>query len=545
MNMLELLYFLVPFIIASTIPLAIVALGALFSERSGVINIALEGIMLMGAFVGAAAIQKLEIADEARLADLYESEFVLFAEDYFNNDAVFTDTFTTTGGFTLPSDVELNEDAEYSENWGIALMNERVPGAIKVRIVYVHPDSPLRSIDALSREYFAADFEEMTFFDGATETVLTDSAKTPGLITAFEANDEIRGGAMLDLVVNAVFREDVTDDMGTPSDTSDDVVYENQVEPEGKYSKPELLAKAMMFDEFIAAAEAEFDKEITTKEASDLEVLRTFRAISDAIYNHRSQQIAFIGLFVGLVVGMVFSLLHAFAAINMKSNQVISATALNMIAPAFAIFIARTAYGSQKVALTGNYKINSIPLLGKIPFIGDLFFQSAYLSTFIGIAIFAIAIVVLYKTKYGLRLRSCGENPQAADSLGINIYKIRYSGVLISGALAGMGGVVFVLSFALEFNATVIGFGFLSLAVLIFGNWQPKRIIFAALFFGTMRVISSSYSIIPVLKNLGGENAGGFYNMLPYLATLVVLAFVSKNSQAPRAAGEPYDPGKR
>ena len=109
-----------------------------------------------------------------------------------------------------------------------------------------------------------------------------------------------------------------------------------------------------------------------------------------------------------------------------------------------------------------------------------------------------------------------------------------------------MGGVIFVLSFANDFNATVIGFGFLSLAVLIFGNWKPKRIIIAALFFGTMRVISSSYIIIPGLKDINlGNSAAEYYNMLPYLATLIVLAFVSKNSAAPKAAGEPYDPGKR
>ncbi|MCK5388739.1 MAG: ABC transporter permease, partial [Candidatus Izimaplasma sp.] len=122
-------------------------------------------------------------------------------------------------------------------------------------------------------------------------------------------------------------------------------------------------------------------------------------------------------------------------------------------------------------------------------------------------------------------------------------YKLRYVGVIVSGALAGIGGVIFVLSFSTSFNATVAGFGFLALAVLIFGNWNPKRIIMAALFFGFMRVISSTKSVIPVLNNLGLDDE--IYLMLPYVATLIVLAFVSKNSAAPRAAGEPYDPGKR
>lgn len=255
------------------------------------------------------------------------------------------------------------------------------------------------------------------------------------------------------------------------------------------------------------------------------------------------QVVVLIGLGIGTLVGALFSIFHAFAAVNMKANQIISATALNMFAPAFAIFTARTVYGTQKVTILNSYRIKAIPLLSEIPVIGDLFFKNVYLSTFIGIFIFIIAVIVLYKTKIGLRLRSCGENPHAADSLGINIYKIRYGGVIVSGALAGMGGVIFVLSFAANFNATVSGFGFLALAVLIFGNWKPGRIIMAALFFGTMRVVSSTYAVIPFLDDL--DLKGEIYSMLPYIATLVVLAFVSKNSASPKASGEPYDPGKR
>ncbi len=255
------------------------------------------------------------------------------------------------------------------------------------------------------------------------------------------------------------------------------------------------------------------------------------------------QLVALIGLLVGGIVGIIFSLLHAFAAINMKANQIISATALNMFAPAFAIFTARIVFGTQRVPIDDSYIIHEVPLLSKIPVIGDIFFQGVYLSTLLGVIIFIVAVTILYKTKQGLRLRSCGENPQAADSLGINIYKLRYVGVIVSGALAGIGGVIFVLSFSTSFNATVAGFGFLALAVLIFGNWNPKRIIMAALFFGFMRVISSTKSVIPVLNNLGLDDE--IYLMLPYVATLIVLAFVSKNSAAPRAAGEPYDPGKR
>lgn len=257
------------------------------------------------------------------------------------------------------------------------------------------------------------------------------------------------------------------------------------------------------------------------------------------------QFIALIGLIVGGLIGLIYSILHAYAAINVKANQIISATALNMLAPAIAIFVARTINvdSSKRIVLQNGYRISEVPVLSQIPIIGDLFFKGAYLSTYIGTVIFIIAVVVLYKTRLGLRIRSCGENPHAADSLGVNIYKIRYIGVLISGAMAGMGGVIFVLSFATRFDASVAGFGFLSLAVLIFGQWHPRKILYAALFFATMQVIGSTYSGIPVLDSLPVPSQ--LYSMLPYVATLIALAFASKNSRAPRAAGEPYDPGKR
>ncbi len=265
--------------------------------------------------------------------------------------------------------------------------------------------------------------------------------------------------------------------------------------------------------------------------------------MSDYVSNTGLAIIAIIGLFIGALAGMAFSFFHAFASIRMKSNQIISATALNLFAPALAVFVARTLYLTRRVVISGNYRLREIPGFSNIPFIGDLLFKRAYVSTYISIALFVILTLILYKTRLGLRIRSCGENPHAADSLGVNVAKIRYIGVLVSGAMAGMGGVIFVLSFATRFDGTVIGFGFLSLAVLIFGQWRPARILFAAFFFAMMRVIASTYSSLPVIQDLPMPRQ--IYSMLPYIATLVVLAFVSKRSQAPRAAGEPYDAGKR
>ena len=243
--------------------------------------------------------------------------------------------------------------------------------------------------------------------------------------------------------------------------------------------------------------------------------------------------------------GLIFALLHAYAAINMRADQTISGTALNMIAPAIAIYLARTIQpnGVQQIPFSNTFMIKSVPLLGDIPVLGPLFFQNTYITTYIGIGILLVSVLVLYKTKFGLRLRACGEHPQAADSVGINVYKIRYAGVAISGALGGLGGLVFVIPTSTNFNATVAGYGFLALAVLIFGQWKPWRILFAAFFFGLMKTIAASYSGLNFLKNL--PIPSDIYKMIPYIATLIVLAFTSKNSQAPRASGVPYDKGTR
>jgi len=250
-----------------------------------------------------------------------------------------------------------------------------------------------------------------------------------------------------------------------------------------------------------------------------------------------------IALLVGGISGLLFSLLHAYASISRSADQVISGTALNILAPAFAIYFARMFTKTQQIGFTDTFFIKEVPLLSKIPFLGAVLFTKVYISTYIGLIILVAAYFLVYKTRFGLRMRACGENPHAADSAGINIYKYRYAGVAISGFLAGLGGVALIVPTSTEFNATVSGFGFLALAVLIFGQWKPLYVFFAALFFGFTRTISTAYVIIPFLNDL--KLPGEFYSMIPYIATLVVLGFTSKNSQAPRASGEPYDKGKR
>ncbi len=255
------------------------------------------------------------------------------------------------------------------------------------------------------------------------------------------------------------------------------------------------------------------------------------------------QLLLLVAILVSAITGGIFSLLHAFAAINLKADQVISGTALNMFAPAFVIFIARMVQGIQQVQFKDSFHISKVPVLGSIPFIGDILFKNAYITTYIGIFIYIAAVIVINKTRFGLRLRSCGEFPQSADSVGISVPKIRYAGVIISGVLAGTGGLIFVVPTSTNFNATVAGYGFLAVAVLIFGQWRPAKILGAAFFFGIMKTLSSTYSGIPLLSKLPIQN--DVYKMIPYIATLLALAFFSRNSQAPRAEGIPFDKSTR
>ena len=242
------------------------------------------------------------------------------------------------------------------------------------------------------------------------------------------------------------------------------------------------------------------------------------------------------------LVGMVFSLLLGVAAIHFKADQTLVGTALNLLAPAAAVVLVRAinmseskdnvsstiAYGQAKKAFLMN--------------IGRFEFNWFMLITLV---LLVASYVVLYKTRFGLRLMACGEHPQAADSVGISVYKMRYAGVLISGALGGLGGLVYITAGVSEwkFENGVAGFGFLALAVMIFGQWKPVNIGLAALLFGLFRALSNVYTGFPTLVALNLPST--VYNMFPYIISLIVLVFVSKKSRAPKAEGIPYDKGQR
>ncbi len=248
-----------------------------------------------------------------------------------------------------------------------------------------------------------------------------------------------------------------------------------------------------------------------------------------------------VGLLVAIIIGALFSLLHAFASINLKANQVISGTAINMIASALTIFLARNITGSGNIRLTNSLGKYDWPILSKIPIVGPLFFKNSYATTWLVLIILGVFTFILYKTAFGLRLRACGEHPHAADAAGVNVARMRYIGVILSGAFAGLGGGIYLVTFAGEFNGGVAGFGFLALAALIFGQWKPLGILAATLFFGFASTVSNVSQVLPQLATIPPV----ILKIFPYVVTLLALVIFSKSSQAPKASGEPFDHGKR
>jgi simple sugar transport system permease protein len=241
-------------------------------------------------------------------------------------------------------------------------------------------------------------------------------------------------------------------------------------------------------------------------------------------------------------VGMIFSLLLGVAAIRFSADQTLVGTALNLLGPAAAVVLVRAinmAESTDNVSSTVAYGPAKRAFLMNI---GTFEFNWFMLISFL---VLAASYIVLYKTRFGLRLMACGEHPQAADSVGINVYRMRYAGVLISGALGGLGGLVYITAGVSEwkFENGVAGFGFLALAVMIFGQWKPVNIGLAALLFGLFRALSNVYTGFDALVAL--KLPSTVYNMFPYIISLVVLVFVSKKSRAPKAEGIPYDKGQR
>lgn len=275
-----------------------------------------------------------------------------------------------------------------------------------------------------------------------------------------------------------------------------------------------------------------------------LEGIMVMGAFSSIVFNLSMGDVfgnwtPWVGLLVGGGIGLTFSLIHAVATVNLRANHIVSGTVINMLAPALAIFLTRVLYEGrgQTDFIKFNFGKSNIPLLEHIPILGEIFFKGTSAAAFVAILIAVLAWYILFKSRFGLRLRSVGEHPQAADTLGINVYLMRYAGVMISGFLGGIGGAVAAQSISLNFSvSTIAGQGFIALAAMIFGKWNPLGAMGAAIFFGFAQSLSVIGSYIPIIKDVPPVAL----QISPYILTIIVLvAFIGK-SQGPAANGETY-----
>jgi ABC-type uncharacterized transport system permease subunit len=250
-----------------------------------------------------------------------------------------------------------------------------------------------------------------------------------------------------------------------------------------------------------------------------------------------------IGVLAAMVAGVLFALPHAVASIDLKADQVVSGVALNFLAAGFAMFMVKKLFDGAGQTTTVQHVFTKweIPLLSDIPVIGPGLFKLYPLSYLAFLLVF-FTWWLLYKTPFGLRVRSVGEHPRAADTVGVNVRRMRYIAVLISGALAGIGGATLSIAISSSFqHATVSGHGFMALAAMIFGKWNPLGALGAALFFGLATALAVSGQVLGLTQYVPSE----FLNMLPYILTILALAGVVGRANAPAALGKPYEKGSR
>jgi general nucleoside transport system permease protein len=258
------------------------------------------------------------------------------------------------------------------------------------------------------------------------------------------------------------------------------------------------------------------------------------------------QNLFYVAILFSMIGGMAFSVIHAVLSIKFKADQVISGVVINILALALTTFLTTQINALVFGAASDKFRLGvserfTIEGLADIPIMGA-FFTNVYPFQVIIIVIAFFAWYLLYKTKFGMRLRASGENPHSVDAAGINVARIRFSAVLISGLLSGLGGISFAYSISANFSSNIyMGYGFLAIAALIFGNWRILPTLAACLLFGFAKsggaFMAQSMALPSSFTDL--------FMILPYVLTLLLLIFFSKSNRAPRALGEIYDKGKR
>ncbi len=250
-----------------------------------------------------------------------------------------------------------------------------------------------------------------------------------------------------------------------------------------------------------------------------------------------------IAIFIGALVGGLISLIHAYLSIHANADQIISGTAINLLATGATIYLAQVIFGQQRTnSFSNSFSRFTFPVLSEIPFIGPILFHRVYLTVHLAIVLVILSWFVLYKTSFGLRLRAAGEHPSALESMGVSVYKMRYIGVVLSGILAGLGGGILVLTQDIQYTVMSIGgTGFIALAALIFGRWKPAGLLGAGVFFGFSRIFALYSNRFAILEPF----PDAFFFALPYVLTIIALVLFSRQSVAPKAIGKPYDKGER
>lgn len=271
-----------------------------------------------------------------------------------------------------------------------------------------------------------------------------------------------------------------------------------------------------------------------------------FLAMTGGLFATGSTIPMYLAFLVAAIGGGIYAMLHALLCIKFKANQVISGVVVNILSVALTSFLTSqinaSIFGnpSNKFVFTVSPRI-TIPVLSKIPVLGAVF-TNFYPFEVIILVLMVVFWYILYRTRYGMHLRACGDNPQAVDAAGIDVAKVRFGAVVISGVLSGIGGMCFAYSISTNFSPSIyFGAGYLSIAALIFGNWKIMPTFGACLLFGFAR--SGAYQLVKML-----EISSSFSDLamtIPYILTLLLLAFFSKSNRAPRALGEIYDKSKR
>lgn len=254
----------------------------------------------------------------------------------------------------------------------------------------------------------------------------------------------------------------------------------------------------------------------------------------------------YIAMVFSVIGGMLFSLIHALLCIRFRANMVISGVVLNILAVALTSFLTKQINASVFGAASDKFVLGvssrlTVPGLSAIPVLGAVF-TNLYPFEIVIVVVAFIAWFVMYKTKFGLHLRACGDNPHAVDAAGIEVAKVRLAAVMISGALSGLGGICFAYSISANFSSAIyVGYGYLAIAALIFGNWRILPTLGACLLFGFAR--SGGYRLVQILAMPSSYQ--DLVMTLPYVLTLFLLIFFSKHNRSPRALGVIYDKGAR